>query len=239
MIGSFRSLAALAAAPLLLATTAGAALIWDGDASKGKGIFKASGTGNVEGSSTLTAVSDSTQGTVWRYYKPGGSNRCETHGCRNGTTNVVFNDGSLYYLGWRNKITNTTNNNAMFQWKAYGSNMQQNFPLVLKMVSGQMRLQYTPPGGNSVYIWSRSISANQWNHQVLAIRMSRSSSTGYVEFWFNGAKQTFTNGSQRYMCRTLDAEHCCPKWGIYGASSTSITNYVDGLKVGTTYGDVD
>jgi hypothetical protein len=239
MFRHVRSLAAFVAAPLLLISAASASVIWDGDASKGKGVFKAYGTGNVESPATLDAVSDSTQGMVWRYHKPSGSNRSETHGCRNGSTNVVFNNGNLYYLGWRNRITNTTNNNAVFQWKAYGSNMTQNFPLVLKIVSGQLRLQYTPPGGNSVYIWSGPINTSSWYHQVLAIRVSTSASTGYVEFWRNGTKQTFTNGSQRYMCRTLDAEHCCPKWGIYGASTTTITNYVDGLKVGTTYGDVD
>ena len=30
-----------------------------------------------------------------------------------------------------------------------------------------------------------------------------------------------------------------PKWGIYGGSGLSMTNFVDGLRVGTTREDVD
>jgi hypothetical protein len=54
---------------------------------------------------------------------------------------------SQYYLGWGFKLTRTINNNAIFQWKSYGSPMAQNFPLVMKMVGGQLQLHYFPPGG--------------------------------------------------------------------------------------------
>jgi hypothetical protein len=40
--------------------------------------------------------------------------------------------------------------------------MTQNFPLVMKMVGGQLQLHYFPPGGGDVTLWSRSISANTW-----------------------------------------------------------------------------
>ena len=230
----------VAVGSLFLAGTAQASLIWDGDASKGTGVFKTIGTGNCigEGSSTLTAVSDSTHGTVWRYYKPSDSNRCENHGIKNGSTAVTFSNGTLRYFGWRFKLTTTANNNANFQWKSYGDGHQQNFPLVMKMVSGQLHYMHTAPGGASTYIWRRSISANQWNYVVLAINIS--STSGWTELWFNGSKQTFLNGSQRYNGRTWDTgNHQCPKWGVYGGSGSTMINYVDALKVGTTYGDVD
>ena len=231
-----------AAALFLTAGSAGATVIWDGDASKGTGVFKAIGTGNCigEGSSSLTAVNDSTQGRVWRYLKPADSNRCENHGVKNGSTAVVFGNGKLYYLGWRSKITTTANNNANFQWKSYGTGHQQNFPLVLKMISSQMNLMYTHPGGANTFLWRRSISKDAWNHYVLAVNVNSNASVGYVELWFNGAKQSFLTGGQRYNGRTFDTGlHNCPKWGVYGGSGTSMTNYVDGLKIGTTYGDVD
>jgi len=225
---------------LALAGPARATLIWDGDASKGTGVFKAFGTGNCvgEGSSTLTAVSDSTHGTVWRYYKPSDSNRCENHGIKSNGSNVVFSNGTLRYFGWRYKLSTNANNNANFQWKSYGSGHQQNFPLVIKNISSQVHYMHTAPGGASTYVWKKSISSNTWNYVVLAINIS--STSGWTEIWWNGTKQTLLNGSQRYSGRTWDVgDHNCPKWGVYGGSGSTMTNYVDALKVGTTYGDVD
>jgi hypothetical protein len=230
----------VAAAALFAAGSVQASVIWDGDASKGTGVFKLIGTGNCigEGSSSLTVVDDAAQGRVWRYHKPSDSNRCENHGIKNGSTNVVFANGQLRYLGWRFKLSTIANNNANFQWKSYGSGHQQNFPLVLKMVSNQVHYMHTAPGGASTYIWKKSISANQWNHIVLAININ--STSGWTELWWNGAKQTMIQGGQRYNGRTWDVgNHNCPKWGVYGGSGSTMTNYVDGLKVGTTFGDVD
>jgi hypothetical protein len=55
--------------------------------------------------------------------------------------------------------------------------------------------------------------------------------------YVGGVQQTFSNGQKRWACRTMDDIND-PKWGVYGANGTAVTNYVDGLKVGTTYADV-
>src|SRR5215208_360167 len=139
-----RKRAAVVMAVLILgpgAATARASLIWDGDASKGTSVFSAIGTGNCigEGSSTLTAVSDSTHGTVWRYNKPTDSNRCENHGIKVNGSEFKFAEGNTYYLGWYYRVNSTANNNANFQWKSYGTGHTQNFPFVIKNVDGQMK----------------------------------------------------------------------------------------------------
>jgi hypothetical protein len=223
------------AAMMMVATvpTASAAVVWDGDAGKGIGVF---GNMNCDSPGSVTAVGDATYGKVWRYQKPNGSNRCENHGIAGNGTRYNFQNGSTYYLGWRSKLSSTVNNNATFQWKSYGNHIQ-NFPVVLKVISGRISVLQRQPGSVEKIIWSAPISANTWHSYVLGLSLSSATTGGWVEFWFDGQKQTFTNGAQRWPCRTWDSSNE-PKWGIYGASGTTVSNYVDALKVGSTYGDV-
>jgi hypothetical protein len=231
--------ASVAALSVAAAVPAGASLIWDGNAANGTGVFKLIGSNCSPG--TVTAVTDATWGRVFRYHKPSGSDRCESHGIRVGGSAYTFRNGSTYFLGWRSRLSNTTNNNANFQWKVFPAPGPAglNWPVVLKMVGGRVTM-LNRKATNEVYtIWSRPISANQWNHYVLALRLSDRRDGGYIELWFNGVKQTFSNGSQRWAARLYDRDHVCPKWGVYGATGSSVSNFVHGLRVGTTFGDVD
>jgi hypothetical protein len=79
------------------------------------------------------------------------------------------------------------------------------------------------------------LKINAWNRFVLRLKISRDGTVGFIEFWYNDEKQTLKNGAQRYYGRTLDAEYCDPKWGVYGGDAQLITNYVGGLKIATTY----
>src|SRR5436190_20520909 len=124
------------AALALVAGSAEASLIWDGDASKGTGVF---GNLNCDSPGTVTAVSDATQGLVWRYDKPAADPRCESHGISVGGSKYVFSDGGTYYFGWRNRLSNLADNNANFQWKSYGTFIQ-NYPILLKMIGGRETL---------------------------------------------------------------------------------------------------
>jgi hypothetical protein len=223
-----------------LAGRADAQLIWDGDASKGTGVFKTiSSAGNCGAPSSITPVSDAQRGRVFRYNKPSTSNRCENHGIRVGGSGYVFQNNTTYYLGWWSKLTTTANNNANFQWKSYGDGHQQNFPIVLKMINGRMTLMQRQPGGVETFLWSRPISANTWNHFALGIRLSNAIRGGWIEFYFNGVRQTLTTGGTRFACRTFDSgNHNCPKWGVYGGRGRAMANFVDGLKVGRSFSDV-
>jgi hypothetical protein len=228
--------AAATAALALHAETAQASLIWDGDASSpaGTDVF---GNMNCDAPGSVTPAFDATFGTVWNYSKPTGSNRCENHGIRVGGSRFVFQENQTYYLGWRSTLTSTVNNNASFQWKSYGQHIQ-NYPVLLKMINGQLSLMYRAPGESCCRtIWSAPISAGQWNSHVLGLHLSSVATDGWIEFWFNGVQQTLNGGVLRYPGRTLDDINE-PKWGIYGASATEMHNYVHGVKVGTTYADV-
>ena len=234
-LGLVRGLAfAVAASSAFLALPAQASLIWNGDASGGTGIF---GNLNCDSPGSITAVSDATQGLVWRYNKPSGSNRCENHGISVNGSRYVFGNNTTFYMGWRNRLSSLANNNANFQWKSYGSHIQ-NYPVLIKQISNKQTLQYRAPGESCCRtIWTGSPAANQWNHQVLAIHTGSTTTSGWIEFWFNNVQQTLAGGVTRYPGRTLDDINE-PKWGIYGASDQSMSNHVDGLKVGTTYADV-
>ncbi|HCT81237.1 MAG TPA: hypothetical protein DGG94_21760 [Micromonosporaceae bacterium] len=220
---------ALAAAP------AEAAVVWDGDASKGTKVFALIGS-NCASPGSVAAVDDSSRGKVWRFRKPSGSDRCENRGIANNGTKYHFANGGTYYLGWSSKLSNTVNNNATFQWKSYGDHIQ-NWPVVLKMIGGSLTMIQRQPDGVVHTIWSKPVSANAWNHIVVGLKLSDQTTGGWVELWFNGVKQTFKNGSQRWACRTWDSLND-PKWGVYGAENASVDNYLDDLKVGTTYADV-
>jgi hypothetical protein len=233
-------------APLLIGASivaaparAEAELIWDGDASLGTGVFKAIlGSGNC-GDGSLTVVNDGTHGAVWRFNKPAGVNRCENHGIRVAGSPFKFLNNSTYFLGWWSRLSSTADNSATFQWKSFGDGQLQNAPVLLRMEGGRMTLIQRQPGGVQTTLWSRSIGVNTWNHFVLGLKLSSETRGGHVELWLNGVKQTFADGSDRFACRTFDSgNHNCPKWGIFGAAGNTITNFIDGLRVGTTFGDV-
>lgn len=220
---------------LAMASPANAAVIWDGDASRGTGVFALIGS-NCASPGSVTAVDDAGHGRVWRYHKPSGLNRCESRGIKVGGSTYLFRDGQTVYLGWYSKLSSTVNNNATFQWKSFG-NHTQNYPFVLKVISNRITMIQRQPGTSEVRIWSQPITANSWNHFAIGVHLSSDTRGGWIELWFNGTRQTFGNSTQRYACRTFDSENH-PKWGVYGASGTTVTNFVDGLKIGTTHADV-
>ena len=235
-----RSLA-LALAPLgafvslVVPAPARAQLLWEGQPAMGEAAFK---NFNNDGSATIEPASDPERGMVWRYHKVSGSNRSENHGIRVGGQPYTFQEGTTYYFGWWSKLTSLENNNANFQWKSYENHIQ-NFPVILKMIGGRMTLQYRPPGQNLQTVWAGPITANTWNHYVLALHLSKDANQGWIEIWFNSKQQTLTNGQMRFNARTYDSgNHNCPKWGIYGAIGSDITNWIDDLKVGMSHASV-
>jgi hypothetical protein len=227
----------------LAAGTAHATLIWNGSASLGLSVFKnlniqdsgGTYTGNPSpNGSYIKAVDDPSYGTIWDFYKDDNDRRSEAHGASGFTPTI----GSQYYIGWGFKLDNTVNNNAIFQWKSYGSPMVQNFPLVIKMVNGSLTLHYYEPGGTDHTIWSRGVSANSWHKIYLRIKVSDQTSGGSVSLWFDDASQTLSNGSTSYTGKTFDGDAVDPKWGIYGAVGSKVHDFVRHLRIGSALADV-
>jgi hypothetical protein len=166
----------------------------------------------------------------FKFHKVPDDRRCEAKGA-NG---VTINQNQTYYIGWRFKLSNTVNNNSIFQWKAYGSPMTQNYPFVLKMINGKITLELYTGGGAKTVLFSQTVAANTWYTNVIMIKTSSNAANGRVSYWFNGSQKV-----NNFACKTFDGSTIDPKWGIYGASGYTVDSYVKDLKIGTTYGDVD
>jgi hypothetical protein len=56
------------------------------------------------------------------------------------------------------------------------------------------------------------------------IFVSDSASTGWVSYWLNGSQKL-----NKYRARTFDGSAVEPKWGIYGATSSTVDDTVSSL----------
>ena len=235
-------------ASFLFAQTASATLIWTGNPSDGTSVFKLlnleDSSGNATGNpspngSSITVITDPTYGPEFQFYKAAADLRAEAHGAAGFDPAI----GSTYYIGWRFKVNSTVTDNAVFQWKAYGGTLQQNYPLVLKFVNGSLQLHYFAPGVVDHLLWSQSESANQWNTAVLEIKVSELNVTsgpgaGSISFWWDGTQENLGSEGTTYIGSTFDGTSVDPKWGIYGAVGTQVTDDVNSLAIGTAYSDV-
>jgi len=186
--------------------------------------------------STITNVTDSQFGSVIRFHKVTDDRRCEGKGA----DGVTITRGVTYYIGWRFKMSSTVNDNSIFQWKSYGSPMNQNYPIVIKVISNQLTLQHYQ-SGTATNLWRQTISANTWYSVVLRVVVSDQASGGRIQFWWNGSSTpaTLLTGGNSFTGKTFDGSEINPKWGKYGACGTTIDSYVDDLKIGTTFDDVN
>jgi hypothetical protein len=232
-IAWFAGIPAALIGAVLLAGQAQAATIWTGDAAKGGFPF---GNSNCSRPGSITVVTDVTRGKVWKYNKPKGDLRCESHGISVGGKRYKFANNNTYYLGWWMNLSDIADNNANFQWKSYGHHIQ-NFPFQLKMSKGKFTLLNRQPKGHTFYPWAVPLKPNTWHHIVLGIHTSDALKGGWLELYYDGVQQTFTDGSKRWAARTWDS-YDDPKWGVYGAKGTAVVNLVSGLAVGTAYADV-
>lgn len=226
-------------APLCLALAAGstshASVIWSATSiSSFKGIEKQDADGNYHSDNGSTATEPTSN--EFKFHKVSDDRRCEAKGAKN----VTIGNNKTYYIGWRFKLSNTVNNNSIFQWKSYGSPMTQNYPFVIKMINGKLTVEHYPGGGSRVNLFDVSISANTWYHIVLKIKTSTSSTGGEIQVWYNGGgAETLKTGGTVYKCKSFDGSSIEPKWGIYGALGYTVDSYVKDLKIGTAYSDVD
>ena len=65
-----------------------------------------------------------------------------------------------------------------------------------------------------------------------------SSSQGWVEFWYNGVRQRFTNSATRYPGATLWGTHVNAKWGVYRTATNTgqhAVAYLNEARLATSY----
>ncbi|WP_327352400.1 heparin lyase I family protein [Streptomyces sp. NBC_01304] len=230
-VGAFG--AASAALVVLAASPAQASVIWNGDASGGTGVFSSilcDSPGSV-----VAQDNDDGRGQVFKFNKPLGLERCEAHGITVGGSRYTFKNNSTYWLGW-DTSTNTPDAGTIFQWKSYGTNdqHQQNYPVLMKVEGGVLKLFHIKVGEEWTLKWSTPVATSTYKRIVLGIHTSSDASSGRVEAYYNGAKVADFTG------RTWDDLGNDTRFGSYGAEvqDKRVINWIDGLKVGTSYADV-
>jgi len=244
-------------------------ILWYGDPNKSvNSSFRRFDSGNAgddcnnqsNNGSSVSTINDSEYGKVWRIRKPKGQKRGEF-----ARTSYIPNDGEILYYGWRWKITSNpsvTSGIAVWQWKTDAGNQDntQNYPLNMGYSNGRLSLNaYGPcyPTWNScggsinkrfTNLWSKAVAEGTWVSLVVKMKLSRNKDNGYVEFWFNGEKQTLGNsGFQDYQVtlsndkkrayhKTFDGKVIYPKWGSYNANSCNFdtSTYYDEMRIGKT-----
>lgn len=174
--------------------------------------------------------------------KPANSVRAELRGIKG----LTFEKGKKYYIRWDFMLSSTVTNNAIFQWKSYGSDMRQNFPVVIKFISGELNvIQFQDPTTTSTrenVLFRKKLSANQWYSQMLAIYVSDQNEGGTVEYWFEGYQQDlYRHGDSKkvWPCRTFDGTEVDSKFGIYGAHGIDVDSSIRNLLVGETLGEMN
>jgi hypothetical protein len=233
--------------------SAAADVVWEADPSRGTAVFD--GLERAPGTITVANDPKGVYGQSFRYETwdnaDGTKERCESRGMRS-TNGSVFrigtaDEGKTYYIGWRalwNPMPITKGKwIALYQLHVSGvpSGGTNVGPFVLRTLGdGKLYFQQISPDGSDRHIWSASLPLNSWNSFVIGFKVSTSNSAGWVEFWYNGVQQKFSNGSTRYPGATLWGTHVNTKWGVYrsGGNSGHAVAYLNHARVGTTYAAV-
>jgi hypothetical protein len=229
------------------------AVLWAADTGKGARAFE--GVEKSPGEISVAADPQGRYGPSFRFetwQNPDGTKaRCESRGMRNPDGTVLTlgsaQEGQTFYLGWRslwNPLpTQTGAWLALFQMHVdgVGGGAPNVGPFVLRTLGdGQLHFQLIAPDGSDRHIWTGPLRVNSWDSFVIGFKLSRHGD-GWVEFWYNGGQQRFTDGTTRYPATTLWGTHDNVKWGIYrsGANHTGhAVAYLNHAQLGTGYAAV-
>jgi hypothetical protein len=226
-----------------------AAVLWTADPAKGPDeVFQ-----SLEEHAGSITVTDDPKGRFGPSFKyqigdEEGKDRCESKGQQTADgEDLTFADpGKVYYVGWRSLWDPMSVDGgwvAFWQMKHYGSGPGGG-PLALRTLhDGKLHLQYSFPRGGDEHIWSTDLKLGEWQSFVIGFEVARDGSgEGWLEFWYNGERQKFTNGATRYPVVLLrpNADYVTNKWGVYrsGKVSGAGTAYLNSAKVGTSYASV-
>lgn len=241
------------AAISLIVPTAQATIYWELNPSRGDSQFE--GVEKQPGRSGTATDPKGTYGTVYWVETFDSSSypdkeRCEAKGCRTTSgANWRPSENGEYYLGWRalwNPLPTVSGRwTALFQLKGGGAALfpvagGNGCPIVLRTLGdGKLYMQLTC--SDNGHVWSTSLIKNAWNKFVIRMKLTRSKSTGYVELWYNGVKQTFNLGSktQRQPAALWETEYCRSKFGVYrtGAVNGTARAYLSRIRWASSYSE--
>ena len=149
------------------------------------------------------------------------------------------------WYGWSSMITDSVPANAAFQaitqWQ---SRDYRTPPVGVFIQNGELVIYVHRMNGDGslialTKIWHGPLLRNTWQDLRFHIKWSPSDSVGYIEFWVNGVRQTFDDGTQRRYIRTLQPGFTSyMKQGYYrtGGTPGSGVVYHDGLRITNALG---
>jgi Polysaccharide lyase len=228
----------------LLPAAAHATLLWDGDASKGTGVF-----GNLQPvNGTITIVDDPTYGKVFKIVcEDNGNTKARSEVSR--MAGITLSNSGDYYVGWRSKWGPLPTKEG--KWQVISQihldgpgSMGGPVPFGLSVPGdGKMHFNAQDPTGKSSSMWDHDLPLDSWHKYVVHTKMGETLETGFCEIWFDGVKQTLTNGKQSIPCAMAHASSGSYwKWGIYRSGSGGpigqSVHYLQRPMMGTTYEDV-
>jgi hypothetical protein len=250
---SLKSVGVLACVVLAssLVSSTRASVLWSADTSRGTAVF--SSLEKSPGNITVTNDPLGSFGQVYRYDTWDDSayskERCESKGTVTPSGAFHLQLNTEYYIGWRemwNPMPIDPGWVALFQMHGYGPS-GQGAPLVLRCTNGDgtVGLQNNVNGTN-IDFWKTPFRTGIWNNFVLHLFLSTDATKGWVELWYNGVRQTFTDGSTRFICPLWDEKPGSSvelKWGVYRSGAMNgkgnASTFLSGAKIGTTFADVD
>ncbi len=228
-------------------------VLWRVDTALGSRAFE--GVETAPGTVTVAGDPQGRYGPSFRYetwQNPDGTKaRCESRGMRQPNGSVLLLDssrvGQVFYLGWRALWSPLPTQSgawmALFQMHVdgVGPGGYNVGPFVLRTLGdGQLYFQLISPDGSSQHIWNAPLPVGSWNRFVIGFKLSRGPD-GWVQFWYNGVAQRFTNASTTYPAATLWGTHDNVKWGIYRSGANHTGNavaYLNHAALGTSYAAV-
>jgi hypothetical protein len=96
-------------------------------------------------------------------------------------------------------------------------------------------------GDGSPTFWrGPSLQTDRWYDLVYRVKLSQSSSAGFIEVWLDGVQQSLANGQTRIYGQTTQMPETYLKAGIYRSKTSTGTSIVehDAIEVGTSYAAV-
>ncbi|MFI6090805.1 hypothetical protein [Streptomyces sp. NPDC051218] len=189
-----------------------------GSAPTAKEIWKpdpAQGTTAFSGLDCVSPGAVTAERDAFLFDRPAGVKRCEarsisaTGGDNEGRPDLGygFSEGKRYHLHWKVK-TDASDAGTVFQWKSH-PNARQNYPVLLKVEDGRLKLFKVAPGEQWNLAWSAPMPRNQYRTIDLTLKTS-TSSDGEVSLSVDGEQVS------HFAWRTWDSLNR-PQWGTYGA----------------------
>ncbi|HSR94496.1 MAG TPA: heparin lyase I family protein, partial [Solirubrobacterales bacterium] len=160
-----------------------------------------------------------------------GSQRSEVSG-------PTFKEGEDLYI--RDAIRVPAENDYSAPWQIIQQLHEENWlgsPGMAVFLDNRHALEIGAGDGSPTFWRGPTLQTDRWYDLVYRVKLSQSSSTGFVEVWLDGVQQNLVNGQTRVYGQTMQTPETYLKAGIYRSKSSTGTSIVehDAIAVGTSY----